>query len=159
VISVAWASGWLIQKQLCSIEEFLQHLPARTGSLMATPTAPAHADVPANVICKDDIGPMTGPFSSNDLDVSMAVVQQLRARSTGTVEAIQPLNELRNNALHDHPEQTTEILREYDRVLGKILSARYDAFAAAIRGTAVPFAEIDSTGRVVYARHFAQESA
>lgn len=114
---------------------------------MATPMAPAHADVPPNVIRKDDVGATTGWFSSKELYVSMAA----GARSTGIAEAIQPLNELRNNALHDHPEQTAEILREYDRVLGKTLNASYGAFAAAVRNTAIPFAEIDSTGRVVYA--------
>ena len=85
------------------------------------------------------------------------VVAKLRDRSSGLRSAVQPLLDLQQRLLESsragstNPDHTLAgLLAIQDRILAT-LAARYDALDAAARESELPFAEVDHTGRIVYA--------
>jgi PAS domain-containing protein len=88
---------------------------------------------------------------------SAEVEARLRGRSSGLRAAIQPLVELQNNLLQQAPalgvtprDVTLALLAIQEKILST-LADRYDALDSAARDSELPFAELDHTGRIVYA--------
>jgi PAS domain-containing protein len=84
-------------------------------------------------------------------------VAKLRGRSSGLKSAVQPLLELQQRLLENSrdagvkPEEVPSALMAIQDILLTTLAGRYDALDAAAGESELPFAEIDHTGRVVYA--------
>lgn len=88
---------------------------------------------------------------------SREVLARLRERSSGLLSAVQPLVDLQQNLLKGGPaagakpgDVPSALLAIQDIILST-LAGRYDALDAAARDSELPFAELDHTGRIVYA--------
>lgn len=99
------------------------------------------------------------PLTNQPLEqLSRDIVTRLRERSPGgLLSAIQPLLDIQHRLVGDCAagtvpiEQVQGTLIELQNVIVQTLATRYDALDTAARISELPFAELDHTGRIVYA--------